>query len=80
MLSIAKGLLEEEEREREEERTRYMAENCPPVSMPRSMQELQVLPGLNAQLRVQYDTGDYLLYLFLHRTCSVFSSASSWLL
>eukprot|EP00064_Thunnus_orientalis_P013198 superscaffoldBa00002115_g13235 len=43
MLSIAKGLLEEEEREQERERTRYMAENCPPLSMPRSMQELQEL-------------------------------------
>ncbi|KAM3869744.1 troponin I, fast skeletal muscle-like isoform 2-T2 [Diretmus argenteus] len=43
MLSIAKGLLEEEVREREEERKRYMAENCPPLSMPRSMQELQEL-------------------------------------
>lgn len=41
MLSIAKGLLEEEEREREEERGRYMAENCPSLSMPRNMQELQ---------------------------------------
>ncbi|TDH09799.1 hypothetical protein EPR50_G00092480 [Perca flavescens] len=44
MLSIAKGLLEEEEREREVERERYMEENCPPVSMPRSMQELQARP------------------------------------
>ncbi|XP_047452937.1 troponin I, fast skeletal muscle-like [Mugil cephalus] len=43
MLSIAKGLLEEEEREREVERTRYMDENCPSLSMPRSMQELQEL-------------------------------------
>ncbi|XP_060893089.1 troponin I, fast skeletal muscle-like [Labrus mixtus] len=43
MLSIAKGLLEEEERELERERTRYMAETCPSVSMPRSMQELQEL-------------------------------------
>ncbi|XP_070827713.1 troponin I, fast skeletal muscle-like isoform X2 [Chaetodon trifascialis] len=43
MLSIAKGLLEEEEKQREEDRRRYMAENCPPVSMPRSMQELQEL-------------------------------------
>ncbi|XP_031734402.1 troponin I, fast skeletal muscle-like isoform X3 [Anarrhichthys ocellatus] len=43
MLSIAKGLLEEEEKEQEEERGRYMAETCPPVSMPRSMQELQEL-------------------------------------
>jgi len=43
MLSIAKGLLEEEEREQEEERSQYMSENCPPVSMPRNMQELQEL-------------------------------------
>ncbi|CAB1414621.1 unnamed protein product [Pleuronectes platessa] len=43
MLSIAKGLLEEEEREQEEERGRYMAENCPALSFPRSMQELQDL-------------------------------------
>lgn len=44
MLSIAKDLLEEEEAEQEEERRRYMAENCPPPSLPRTMQELQVLP------------------------------------
>lgn len=44
MLSIAKGLLEEEEKEQEEERGRYMAENCPPLSLPRTMQELQVRP------------------------------------
>ncbi|KAM8751175.1 troponin I, fast skeletal muscle-like [Acanthopagrus latus] len=43
MLSIAKGLLEEEEKERQMEKARYMAETCPPVSMPRSMQELQEL-------------------------------------
>ncbi|XP_034390914.1 troponin I, fast skeletal muscle-like isoform X1 [Cyclopterus lumpus] len=43
MLSIAKGLLEEEDREQEEDRERYMAENCPPVAMPRTMQELQEL-------------------------------------
>uniref|UniRef100_A0A8C5HLC5 Troponin I, fast skeletal muscle n=1 Tax=Gouania willdenowi TaxID=441366 RepID=A0A8C5HLC5_GOUWI len=43
MLSIAKVLLEEEDKEREQERSRYMAENCPPVSMPRTMQELQEL-------------------------------------
>lgn len=44
MLSIAKGLLEEEEREREVEKRRYMADTCPPVCMPRTMQELQVGP------------------------------------
>ncbi|KAK5927352.1 hypothetical protein CgunFtcFv8_012516 [Champsocephalus gunnari] len=43
MLSIAKGLLEEEAKEREEERSRHMEESCPPVSMPRSMQEMQEL-------------------------------------
>lgn len=42
MLSIAKGLLEEEDREREEERERYMDECCPPLSVPRTLQELQV--------------------------------------
>lgn len=41
MLSIAKGLLEEEEKEREEEKVRYMDENCPSLSLPRTMQELQ---------------------------------------
>ncbi|KAG9334383.1 hypothetical protein JZ751_008132 [Albula glossodonta] len=43
MLSIAKGLLEVEEREREEERVRYMAENCPPLSLPGNSQDLQEL-------------------------------------
>uniref|UniRef100_H3C1X2 Troponin I, fast skeletal muscle n=1 Tax=Tetraodon nigroviridis TaxID=99883 RepID=H3C1X2_TETNG len=42
MLSIAKGLLEEEERVREVEKRRYMTETCPPVCMPRTMQELQI--------------------------------------
>uniref|UniRef100_A0A3P9IF29 Troponin I, fast skeletal muscle n=1 Tax=Oryzias latipes TaxID=8090 RepID=A0A3P9IF29_ORYLA len=43
MLSIAKGILEEEDREREEEREKYMAEYCPPLAMPRTLQELQEL-------------------------------------
>lgn len=43
MLSITKGLLEEEEREREVEKRRYMAEACRKVSMPRTVQELQVV-------------------------------------
>lgn len=43
MLSIAKGLLEVEAREREEERKRYMAEMCPPLSLPGGVQALQVL-------------------------------------
>ncbi|XP_056907048.1 troponin I, fast skeletal muscle-like isoform X1 [Takifugu flavidus] len=41
MLSIAKGLLDEEEREHEMKKKRYMAETCTPVCMPRTMQELQ---------------------------------------
>lgn len=48
MLSIAKGLLEEEEREREVEKRRYMADTCPPVCMPRTMQELQVGPAASS--------------------------------
>ncbi|XP_061077706.1 troponin I, fast skeletal muscle-like isoform X2 [Conger conger] len=41
MLSIAKGLLEVEEREREEERVRYMDEKCPSLSLPSGSQEMQ---------------------------------------
>lgn len=54
MLSIAKDLLEEEEIEREEERGRYMAESCPPPSLPRSMQELQVCQSHVLQLPIQH--------------------------
>ncbi|KAF5903895.1 troponin I, fast skeletal muscle-like, partial [Clarias magur] len=43
MLSIAKGLLEVEAKEKEEERKRYMAEACPPLSYPSSAQALQEL-------------------------------------
>ncbi|XP_060765907.1 troponin I, fast skeletal muscle-like [Neoarius graeffei] len=43
MLSIAKGLLEAEKKEREEERKRYMAEMCPSLSMPSGVQALQEL-------------------------------------
>ena len=42
MLAIAKGLLEEEAKEQVEWRKRYMEETCPPLSLPRTMQELQV--------------------------------------
>ncbi|XP_061101222.1 troponin I, fast skeletal muscle-like [Conger conger] len=43
MLSIAKGLLEDEKKQRVEERARYMEENCPPLEIPETMQELQEL-------------------------------------
>ncbi|XP_054631868.1 troponin I, fast skeletal muscle-like isoform X2 [Dunckerocampus dactyliophorus] len=43
MLAIAKGILEEEAREREEERRRYMAQSCPPLDLPTGMHELQEL-------------------------------------
>uniref|UniRef100_A0AAY4D0A1 Troponin I, fast skeletal muscle n=1 Tax=Denticeps clupeoides TaxID=299321 RepID=A0AAY4D0A1_9TELE len=43
MLSIAKGLLETESKEKEEERKRYMAESCPPLSLPSGVQALQEL-------------------------------------
>ncbi|XP_061898919.1 troponin I, fast skeletal muscle-like isoform X1 [Entelurus aequoreus] len=41
MLAVAKGILEEESREREAERGRYMAQCCPPLDVPTNMQELQ---------------------------------------
>uniref|UniRef100_A0A8C7Q2Q1 Troponin I, fast skeletal muscle n=1 Tax=Oncorhynchus mykiss TaxID=8022 RepID=A0A8C7Q2Q1_ONCMY len=40
MLSIAKGLLEEEAKENEQERIRWMEENCPPLSLPGGTQQL----------------------------------------
>ncbi|KAM9496342.1 troponin I, fast skeletal muscle-like [Clarias gariepinus] len=43
MLSIAKGLLEVEAKEKEEERKQYMADACPPLSFPGSAQALQEL-------------------------------------
>ncbi|KAG9334382.1 hypothetical protein JZ751_008131 [Albula glossodonta] len=43
MLQIAKGLLEAEEGEQKEERRKYMEENCPPLTLPNSSQELQDL-------------------------------------
>ncbi|KAJ8417088.1 hypothetical protein AAFF_G00283150 [Aldrovandia affinis] len=43
MLSIAKGLLEVEAREKEQEREDYMNENCPPLSLPGTVHELQEL-------------------------------------
>ncbi|KAI2648209.1 Troponin I, fast skeletal muscle [Labeo rohita] len=43
MLSIAKGILEQEVKDREVERQRYMAETCPPLSLPSGIQSLQEL-------------------------------------
>ncbi|KAI4881044.1 hypothetical protein NFI96_008512 [Prochilodus magdalenae] len=43
MLQIAQGLLEAEAAEAEEEKQRYMEENCPTLSLPGTMQELQDL-------------------------------------
>lgn len=43
MLSIAKGLLEAEAKEKEEEKKRYMAETCPDLSLPSGIQALQVM-------------------------------------
>ncbi|KAF4081239.1 hypothetical protein AMELA_G00159140 [Ameiurus melas] len=43
MLSIAKGLLEVEAKEKEEERKRYMIETCPPLSLPSGVQAIQEL-------------------------------------
>ncbi|KAM6973724.1 troponin I, fast skeletal muscle-like [Aplochiton taeniatus] len=43
MLAIAKGLLEDEAVEKEEERKRYMEETCPALSLPGGLQALQEL-------------------------------------
>lgn len=43
MLSIAKGLLEAEAKEKEEEKKRYMVETCPDLSLPSGIQALQVM-------------------------------------
>ncbi|KAI1889876.1 hypothetical protein AGOR_G00167430 [Albula goreensis] len=43
MLSIAQSMLEAEAAEAEQEKQRYMEENCPPLSLPGTMQELQDL-------------------------------------
>ncbi|XP_030649170.1 troponin I, fast skeletal muscle-like [Chanos chanos] len=43
LLQIAQSLLEAEAAEAENEKERYMEENCPEISLPGSMQELQDL-------------------------------------
>ncbi|TSK45840.1 Troponin I, fast skeletal muscle [Bagarius yarrelli] len=43
MLSIAKGLLEKESKQIVADKAAYMAQNCPELSIPHSMQELQDL-------------------------------------
>uniref|UniRef100_A0A8C1JBM2 Troponin I, fast skeletal muscle n=1 Tax=Cyprinus carpio TaxID=7962 RepID=A0A8C1JBM2_CYPCA len=43
MLSIAKGILEQEVKDREVERQRYMGETCQPLSIPSGIQALQEL-------------------------------------
>lgn len=42
MLSIAKGRLEKEAKQCVEDKAAYMAQNCPELSLPHSVQELQV--------------------------------------
>ncbi|XP_039544509.1 troponin I, fast skeletal muscle-like [Pimephales promelas] len=43
LLQIAHGLLEDEAAEKEQEKQRYMEENCPTPSLPGCMQDLQEL-------------------------------------
>ncbi|XP_053721116.1 troponin I, fast skeletal muscle-like [Synchiropus splendidus] len=43
LLQIGEKLLEEERQEAEEDKMRYMEENCPTLSLPGTMQELQEL-------------------------------------
>lgn len=42
MLSIAKGMLEKEAKQSVIDKEAYMAQNCPDLSLPHSVQELQV--------------------------------------
>lgn len=42
LLQIGVAMLEEEAREAEKEKMKYMEENCPTLSIPSSMQDLQV--------------------------------------
>ncbi|CAL8352815.1 unnamed protein product [Merluccius merluccius] len=43
LLQIGQSMLEQESLEVEEKKRRYMEENCPPLTIPHSMQELQEL-------------------------------------
>ncbi|XP_053882117.1 troponin I, fast skeletal muscle [Malaclemys terrapin pileata] len=61
MLQIAATLLEKETAAKEAEKANYLAEHCPPLSLPHSMQELQELcKKLHAKVEVvdeeRYDT------------------------
>ncbi|XP_051579941.1 troponin I, fast skeletal muscle-like [Myxocyprinus asiaticus] len=55
LLQIAYGILEEETAEAEQEKQRYMQENCPALSLPGNMQGLQ---DLCKKLHQQIDTVD----------------------
>ncbi|XP_030620482.1 troponin I, fast skeletal muscle-like isoform X2 [Chanos chanos] len=55
MLQIAQGLLEAEAAEAAQEKERYMEENCPDLSLPGTMQELQ---DLCKKLHQQIDSVD----------------------
>ncbi|KAF7648918.1 hypothetical protein LDENG_00150220 [Lucifuga dentata] len=43
LLHIGKAMMEEEQQEKEQQKMRYMEENCPTLSIPNSVQELQEL-------------------------------------
>lgn len=43
MLQIAASELEKEAVAQEQEKANYLAEHCPPLHLPSSMQELQVM-------------------------------------
>ncbi|XP_065145516.1 troponin I, fast skeletal muscle-like [Paramisgurnus dabryanus] len=55
LLAIAKDMMEVEKKQAQEERTRYMEEKCPPLSLPHSVQELQ---DLCKQLHQKIDVVD----------------------
>ncbi|KAI3377330.1 hypothetical protein L3Q82_008533 [Scortum barcoo] len=54
LLQIGEAMVEEEAREAEEEKMRHMEENCPPLSIPGSLQELQQLHVIIQEVSVVF--------------------------
>ncbi|XP_029438414.1 troponin I, fast skeletal muscle [Rhinatrema bivittatum] len=55
MLQVAKATLEKEAADRAAEKSSYLAEHCPPLSLPHSMQDLQ---ELCKKLHAKLDEGE----------------------
>lgn len=90
LLQIAHGLLEEEAAEAEQEKQQYMEENCPALSLPGSMQELQVHTHTHHQMwchrpqnrpritRLQYVTSQTFHNPSIEYVQSVNTSTNQW--